>query len=223
MKKVKKPKGTKSKTPVSTVTQCTLQSQGLNTVESQGLSLDSILHDVGDYASIMRPPPSTSIPRVESSDTEETSSSRAACVDYEGTEVDFDEDVGRKEKRRMYLSSLRNLVTELKHAQVQSAQSAGHFSFLQTREKADRMPFLRKVFHQVPKSGVKNQGRKVDVIKRMAKIYPTTEPAESGVLQPRLVPKELRQFVPANLLLDGGASSLSARLKPSTLEGEKRV
>ena len=43
------------------------------------------------------------------------------------------------------------------------------------------------------------------------------------VLQSRLVPKELRQFVPNNLLADGGASSLSVHLRPSTFEGARET
>ena len=51
------------------------------------------------------------------------------------------------------------------------------------------MPFLWEVFQQVAQSDVKKQGKRLDLVKKMAKLYPTTELAESGVMQPRLVPK----------------------------------
>ena len=57
-----------------------------------------------------------------------------------------EEDLGRRERRKMYLSGLRNLVPELKHAASVQSLSSGHFSLLQIRERADKMPFLNEVF-----------------------------------------------------------------------------
>ena len=85
------------------------------------------------------------------------------------------------------------------------------------------MPFLAEMFKQVSISGVNQNGvnrfKKRQVISRMAERYPTTQPAEGGLLQPRTVPKELRQFVNVNQLQEAGASGLTAKLKNNTLEG----
>ena len=74
--------------------------------------------------------------------------------DYEENE----EDLGRRERRRMYLSGLHNLVPKLKHATPVQTLSSGHFSLLQVRERGDKMPFLNEeVFDQVAQSGVKQK------------------------------------------------------------------
>ena len=132
---------------------------------------------------------------------------------------DFDGDPGRGEKRKMFLQGLRNLVPELQHAPIDQEMAPGHFSLLQTREKGDKMPFLGEIFQQVSKS-VKN---KRDLVKKVTHLYPPTQPAEGGLLQPRVIPKELRRFVPVNVLAEPGASGFTARLKPNTLEGFKET
>ena len=86
-----------------------------------------------------------------------------------------EEDLGRKEKRKMYLSGLRNLVPELKHSLPAQASSSGHFSLLQVKDKEDKMPFLNKVFDQVSKK-VPHRYKKFDFNKRVTAWYPTTEP-----------------------------------------------
>ena len=65
--------------------------------------------------------------------------------------------------------------------------------------------------------------RKREIITKIGRLYPTTEPAEGGLLRPQSIPKELRQFVPTNVLAESGASGLSAKLKPTTFEGLKEA
>ena len=60
-------------------------------------------------------------------------------------------------------------------------------------------------------------------MKKVTHLYPTTQPAEGGLLQPRVIPKELRQFVQVNVLAEPGASGFTARLKPTTFEGLKET
>ena len=57
----------------------------------------------------------------------------------------------------------------------------------------------------------------------MARFYATSEPAESGLLQPGHVPRELIQHVHQNKLSKAGASGKSARLHTSTKEGVKEA
>ena len=77
--------------------------------QDQGYSLGSLLNDVSDYAGSMRPPPAAPIPRVPRSISGDSVSERSE-VDDEFQESE--EDLGRKERRRMYLSGLRDLVLE---------------------------------------------------------------------------------------------------------------
>ena len=146
------------------------------------------------------------------------------CPDEEDWEDMPDpEELGRAEKRRMFLQGLRNLVPELEHAPVAEAQASGHFSLLQVADRTDKMPFLAEMFSQVALSGVnQNRGarnRKRSMIPRMNKRYPTTQPAEGGLLLPRYVPSELSQFVYTNQLQESGSSGMSVRLRHNTLEG----
>ena len=131
-------------------------------------------------------------------------------------DMDCEEDLGRRERRRMYLSGHQKLFPELKHADPVQTLSSGHFSLLQVRERGDKMP--NEVFDQVAQSLVIRQGKRPDLNKKMAQWYPTTEPAKSGVIQTKLGPTEL---VPSQLLAEGGASSQSARLKQSSINGVK--
>ena len=102
------------------------------------------------------------------------------------------------------LHGLRNLLPELMHAPVAEAQASGFFSMLQVQDKGDKMPFLSEMFQQISISGEKQskntKARKRQFVQRLCKWYPTTEPAEGGLLQPRSVPQELRQFAsPTNV------------------------
>ena len=128
---------------------------------------------------------------------------------------DLDEGSSRGEKRKMFLQGIRNLVPELQHAPIHQEMAEGHFSLLQSAQKHDKMPFLGEIFQQVSRGSNIKKG----FINKVTHFYSTTQPAEGGLLQPRVVPKELRRYVPVNLLAEPDASGCTARLKPNTLEG----
>ena len=171
-------------TPVDTTSQARVHSPVRDLLQAHGFPLDSIFKDVGDYASDMRPSPIDKILRVALSVSGESISSRTfgLVLETEGSEHDCEEDLGRDERCKMYLSGLRNLVPELKHAEVDQTQASGHFSLLQVKYKGDKMPFLGKVFYQVAQSSIMKQGKRLDLVKKIGQLYPT-EPAESGLLQ----------------------------------------
>ena len=108
--------------------------------EDQGLSLGSILDEVNGYANTMRPPPNIPMPTVQNSNDGD-SVAESELVDESFSE-ETEEDLGRKERRRMFLSTLRNLVPELQHSLPVQASASGHFSLLQEKDKRDRMPLL---------------------------------------------------------------------------------
>ena len=165
------------------------------------------------------PPPQFSIPRKHFSDL-------ASSKDSDSQEDDDEEEVssiGRGDRRKLYLQGLRNLVPQLKHPDLPKAPVSGHFSLLMPKQKETVMPFLPQVFEQVTRSAKRSEKKKVNVPKKVAKFYSTTEPAESGILQPRYVPRELLQFVPASKLSDAGVSGVGARLKSTTPEGAKEM
>ena len=119
------------------------------------------------------------------------------------------EEIGRGEKRKMYLQGLRNLVPELRHAPESEAQVSGHFTLLQVQDKGDKMPFLNEMFDQVSKSSARSKVkrfRKKEVITKINKLYPTTQPAEGGLLQPRTIPKELSHLM--SILVKGISSKI---------------
>ena len=142
----------------------------------------------------MRPPPNTKIPHTQSVAGDST----APEDEWDDTSEDPDQ-IGRVEKRRMYLHGLRNLLPELMHAPVSEAQASGFFSMLHVSDKVDKMPFLAEMFQQISISEVnqskKTKAKKRQFVSQLQKWYPTTEPAEGGLLQPRSVPKELSQCV----------------------------
>ena len=135
----------------------------------------------------MRPPPTTPIPRVGSS-----ISGDAQVME------DIEDDLGRTDRRKRYLSSLWGLVPELSHPTQVQASSSGHFSLLQVRERQDKMPFLNEVFEHVSQNP---SHTKTDFNGRVSQWYPTTEPAESTIFKHRSVPRVLRQFITPNQCL----------------------
>ena len=176
----------------------------------------------------MRASPQHRIPHTQSGSESASVYQESEDWEAQGEEEEV-EDIGRGEKRRMYLQGLRNLVPELKHAPIDPGQASGHFSLLSVQDKGDKMPFLGELFDQVARSGVKKTTYKQRNVKqkhmfsKLGRLYPTTQPAEGGLLQPRTIPKELRQFVPTNALSESGASGLTAKLKPSTFDGLKEM
>ena len=165
-KKTKGVDSTVPKVPIDTEKDSQVQSPVKDLLRAHGFSLDSIFKDVEEYASDVRAPPVDKIPKTHSSVGGESVSSRVSIIESDDGEHDFDEDLGRGEKRKMYLQGLRNLVPELKHAPIDQELASGHFSLLQTREKGDKKPFLGELFQQVSKS-VKKQNNTRDMVKKI--------------------------------------------------------
>ena len=61
----------------------------------------------------------------------------------------------------------------------------------------------------------------LDPFKRLLSYYPTTEPAESSLLQATSIPRELLVFVPPAKLSEVGDSGRRAKLKKGTPEGSR--
>ena len=137
------------------------------------------------------------------------------------SEIDTEVDLGRGDMRRMYLASLRTLVPSLAHAPQADTARSGHFSYLETKPKENVMPFLPEIMDQTAKRvKVKSDDHKF-MIKRIRKYYPTTEPAESGLLAPRSIPSELMRFMPDGALKEKGSTGRTARLRPLSTQGTK--
>ena len=162
------------------------------------------------------PPPSWPIPRIPS----ETFSSRGDSESDSDSDIDID--INRKDKRKLYLQSLKTLVPSLKHDTNREVKDSGHFSFLQKQSTVvPRMPFLDEVFTQVSStsspSNTFNTNR-TSHLKKVKKFYPTTEPAESGLLDLRKVPPEVINQVPAYKL---NKNTQKPSLNPNYVEGAR--
>jgi hypothetical protein len=129
-------------------------------------------------------------------------------------------DLGRLEKRKMYLSGLKNMVPDLEVTQPPTNKT-GRFEFLDPRPKDNMMPFLEEMFQQISLVSVVRDRRPKDPFNLIPRFYPTTEPAESGVLQNRDVPKQLVNLVKDSKLVTQGTSGRKAQLRTSTPEGAK--
>ena len=166
--------------------------------------------------------PSTPIPRYS-----DQSSLHQSDLVYNSSESDseLEVDINRSDKRKLYLQGLKSLVPGLKHSQQSTSQSeSGHFSLMTRAPNTNIMPMLDEVFTQVQNTATKDcyfaKFRK-KILSNTSKYYTTTEPAESGFLQPRTVPRELLQHVYPNKLSQKGASGKSATLSSNTKEGVK--
>ena len=130
-----------------------------------------------------------------------------------------------KEKRQLWLESLRETNPELAHPS--SGQSQGppssHFGVFLPATTQPVMPFcplLRQEIEklsQVQKPGVTQK----DHFAKVDKYYPTMEPMESTVLQPRSIPSQLLDEVPVAKLQNPGATGATARLASSSGAGQK--
>ena len=96
------------------VTPDSLKSPVKDLLKSHGFSLNSIFTGNTTYVSDMRPPPDCRIPHTQS-----LADDSSHCPDEDWEEDSHDpEQLGRAEKRKMFLLGLRNLVRELQHAPV---------------------------------------------------------------------------------------------------------
>ena len=94
-----------------------VQSPVKDLLKARGFSLDSIFKDVEDYASDVRAPPVDRIPRAPRSVSGDSVSSKVSILqESEDGEHDMEDELGRGERRKMYLFGLKNLVPKLKHA-----------------------------------------------------------------------------------------------------------
>ena len=95
-------------------------------------------------------------------------------------------DLGRGDKRKLYLKSLKSLVPSLKHGPEPSAAPSGHFSLLQAKPSEWVMPFLPEIYQEMAKKAkVTNIDTSIykDIHKRVSSYYITTEPTESTLFK----------------------------------------
>ena len=137
-------------------------------LQAHGFSLDSIFKDVEEYASDIRAQPVDRIPRAPHSVSGDSVSSKVSILqESEDGEHDMEDELGRGERRKMYLLGLRNIVPELKHAPLDQGQTSGHFSLLQTKDKGDKMPFLANCFNRCLSLVSRNRVKNVIWLKRL--------------------------------------------------------
>jgi hypothetical protein len=127
-------------------------------------------------------------------------------------------DIGRIEKRKMYLSGLKNMVPDLEVTKPPTNKS-GRFEFLDPKPKENTMPFLEEMFQQISLATSGGDKKTRDPFTQIPRFYPTTEPAESGVLQGREVPRQIVNLVKGTNLVTQGASGNKAQLKIASAEG----
>jgi hypothetical protein len=132
-------------------------------------------------------------------------------------------DLGRLEKRKMHLKGIPFVVPDLKVPMP--VKKKGRFELLQEKVKDNQMPFLAEMYDEINRvSIVKERAqRQRDPFSLLAKFYPTDEPAESGILINRPVPRELLNHVPAKSQVKSGISGRQAQLKPSSADGTKEA
>jgi hypothetical protein len=129
-------------------------------------------------------------------------------------------DLGRLEKRKMHLQGLSKMVPDLQFAQPQAPKS-GRFEFLYQKPKENHMPFLTEMLDQISIGSVVKDRKPRDPFNLFPKYYPTSEPAESGALQLRTVPRELVNLVVHDKLVTQGTSGRKAIIKNAIADGAK--
>ena len=134
--------------------------------------------------------------------------------------------MNKKEKRELWLSSLRDINPELQHPIVTpSSMSSQHFSAFTPRQDKTIMPFCPQLSKEIEKAaGIQKTGAaKKDPFKTVNKFFKTMEPLESTLLQPRQIPMKLLSEVHFAKLQNPGASGVEARLKKNSPAGQKEV
>jgi hypothetical protein len=132
-------------------------------------------------------------------------------------------DLGRLERRKMYLKSLGDVVPHLIHPEAAAPGGSQRFPHLAPKVKENVMPFIPELFDRVGVVSIPRDKKPRDPFKSYEEWYPTSEPAESGFLQVRDVPRELLDKVPLDKQATPGASGRTATLKASTVEGVKEA
>jgi hypothetical protein len=134
-----------------------------------------------------------------------------------------------RERRVNYLDSLRVAAPELAHPSLtDSAPPSVHFGFFMAESSKTVMPFcpmLTTMIKQVGKVKKFKELFKKDPFTQVEKYYPTVEPEESTILQPREISRplldEVRKRGEGNMLTNAGASGVEAKIKPNTTEGQQ--
>jgi hypothetical protein len=142
--------------------------------------------------------------------------------DQEDPDMDPDvseADLGRMEKRKMHLLSIPRIVPDLDIPQPD--KKSHRLEMLNEKQRSNLMPFLTEMYDQISKVSVVRERRSKDPFQRLPKFYPTVEPAESGILQNRPVPRELLSYVHKDNLVKSGASGRIAKLVDTIPEGAK--
>lgn len=125
--------------------------------------------------------------------------------------------MAREDKRRIYLQGLRSfgVVPQIVHLVPTTALVSGHFS---PRDRENIMSFSPELFQQVANSAKISTNKRLDVVEKVTRFYPTKQLAESSVLQPRVIPHELLQFVVPNSLVERGVSGRATGLAKQTVD-----
>ena len=139
----------------------------------------------------------------------------------ESDDETLDQDIGRIEKKRMFVKGLRDLAPHLPHVQEEQDTDGAHFALLAPKNKGLAMPFLPEIFQQLCRVGQIRDRKVKDPFKGLKRFYPSSELVEAGVLASRSVPRELLTFVPADKITAAGASGRKATLRKTTPEGQK--
>ena len=129
-----------------------------------------------------------------------------------------------KEKRILWLQALKESSPELQHHVSSSGRPSAHFSHFVQEESKLTMPFCPLFAQEISSVAKKKEHDRVfkkSPFSMVDKYYPTVEPQESTILQPREVPRSLLDEVKPNSLTNPGASGLEAKLKLSLPEGQQ--
>lgn len=165
--------------------------------------------------------------------TQTISSHRVTPREYDSySDEESEEDpvpikMSRKEKREMFLSSLRDINPELQHpVATPSSADSSHFDLFQQKEDKTIMPFAPLLSQEIARAAeakIVGSTKKKDPFKVVDKYYKTMEPVESTLLQPRQVPSSLLDEIAPEKLQNPGASGMEARLKLTTPAGQKEL
>jgi hypothetical protein len=134
---------------------------------------------------------------------------------------DNDIDLGRLEKRRMYVIGMKDFLPDLKYQENEVQPASSCFTFNTPKPKEGKMPFLSEVFDHAAEAARYKERKPKDPFKNLKKYYDTTEPAESSLLSPRVIPRELIQFMLPDSQNAVGTSGRKAVLKKGTVESMK--
>ena len=148
-------------------------------------------------------------------------SSRASEASDDADEALSKGQLTSRARRVQWLQVLREISPQLPHPPMPSeVNTLQHFGGLAPKPVKDVMPVCPMFKNELAKTA-KHTTVNLDPFKKVIKFYKTSDPFESAVLQPRVVPRKLLQEVSSDKLKNPGASGAEARLKDSSPEGQK--